>query len=132
VKGLEGAVEVQRVAKSVDQMQLEEEEGEEGEGGEEEQEQEEQEEEEEEEEEEEGCHDWARTGPVLAEIRAEMASFQEMSSETLEGFVGAPPPELDVRLAEHGADILQCLRYSVSLHIYIIFTLNNSLKLALP
>ena len=116
MKGLEGAVEVQQVAKSVDQMQLE--------GG--------GEEEEEEEEEEEGCHDWARTGPVLAEIRAEMASFQEMSSETLEGFVGAPPPELDVRLAEHGADILQCLRYSVSLHIYIIFTLNNSLKLALP
>src|ERR1700733_14783335 len=33
VKGLEGAVEVQRVAKSVDQMQLEEEEGGGGEGG---------------------------------------------------------------------------------------------------
>jgi hypothetical protein len=114
VKGLEGVVEMQCVAKSVqrvDEMQLEE--GEE-------------------EEKEEGCQDWARTGPVLAEIRAKIASFQEMLSETLEGFVGAPPSELDVQLAEHGAHILQCLQYSLSLHIYIIFTLNNSLKLAFP
>ena len=84
------------------------------------------------EEKEEGCQDWARTGPVLPEIQAKIASFQEMSSETLEGFVGAHPSELDVQLAEHGADILRCLQYSLSLHIYIIFTLNNSLKLALP
>jgi hypothetical protein len=75
VKGVERAVEVQRVAKSMDQMQLEEEE---------------------EKEEEEGCHDWARTGPVLVEIRAEIASFQEMLSKTLEGFVRAPPLELDI------------------------------------
>jgi hypothetical protein len=116
VRGLEGAVEVQWVAKSaqgVDEIQLEEAE------------EEAEEEEEEVEEEVEGCHDSARTGPMLAEFRAKKPSFQE-------GFVGALPPELDVQLAEHGANILQCLRYSVSLHIYIIFMLSNSLKLALP
>jgi hypothetical protein len=68
---------------------------------------------------------------VLVEIRAKMASFQEMSSETLEGFDGAPSSELDVQLAEHSVDILQCIQYLLSLHIYIIFMLNNSLKLAL-